>query len=86
MTGTIIRVYLNKGYGFIRGADKVSRFFHASDVQPQIAFDHMHDGQGVEFTPAEDLTGRTTGKGNGFRAAEVRVIAVEDPGQTVVHE
>jgi cold shock CspA family protein len=87
MTGTIIRVYLNKGYGFLRGGDGVSRFFHANDVQPAIQFDHMHDGQGVEFTPAEDLSGgKLTQKGNGFRAAEVRIMTLEDPGQQVVHE
>jgi cold shock CspA family protein len=86
MTGTIIRVYLNKGYGFLRGGDGVSRFFHASDVQPAVDFDRMHDGEGVEFIPAEELTGTTTKKGNGYRAAEVRVMAVEDPGAQLVHE
>lgn len=77
MTGTVIRVYLNKGYGFIRGGDGQSRFFHVSDVNPATAFDRMHDGQGVEFTPAENVTGTLTKKGNGFRAAEVRPIEVD---------
>lgn len=77
MTGTVIRVYLNKGYGFIRGADGQSRFFHVSDVVPVTAFDRMHDGQGVDFVPTEQRTGELTKKGNGFRAAEVRPIEVD---------
>ncbi len=49
MTGVITRLMPGKGYGFVRGNDRVSRFFHCRDVIPSEAFDTMHVGQAVEF-------------------------------------
>lgn len=83
MTGVIINILLNKGFGFIRGTeDGQSRFFHVSNVKPITAFESMHVGMQVEFTPF--MT--DNGKGNGFRALEVRPVPLEDPGEQVVHE
>lgn len=69
MTGTVIRVLLNRGFGFIRGEDGLSRFVHATDVQPPEAFDRLHEGQRVEFIPAEG----PHDKGNSLRATQVTV-------------
>lgn len=70
MKGTITRILPNKGYGFVRGEDGISRFMHASSVEPRQAFDTMHEGQPVEFEPSE---GGPLDKGNGLRAEKVRV-------------
>lgn len=72
MTGTVTRVLLSKGFGFIRGEDGVSRFFHAKSVVLPTLFDLMHEGQTVEFTEATDETGKS--RGNGLRAEDVRVV------------
>ena len=69
MKGTVIRILPNKGFGFIRGEDGLSRFMHASTVQPRAAFDTMREGQCVEFDPTED---GPLDKGNGLRAENVR--------------
>ena len=53
MTGPIITLFPNKGYGFIRGTDGLTYFMHAKEVVPRLAFDTMHEGLLVEFEPAE---------------------------------
>lgn len=68
MSGVVTRVFLTKGYGFLRGRDGVSRFIHASEVKPMSAFDHMHEGQAVEFEPSDD---GPSDKGEGKRAVRV---------------
>ncbi len=71
MRGTITRLFPNKGFGFVRGDDGISRFMHCKDVDPPTHFDRMHEGQGVEFVAS------TTGppdKGGGLRAIEVEII------------
>jgi cold shock CspA family protein len=50
MTGTVIRVLLNKGFAFVRGEDGVPRFMHCKDINPPEAFDTLLAGQRVEFT------------------------------------
>lgn len=60
MKGTVIKLFADKGYGFIRGADGVNRFFHATFVDNK-QFDTLqaHDadagvtGTSVEFEPGE---------------------------------
>ena len=71
MTGTIIRVFPNKGYAFVRGEDGYTRFLHASQVVPERDFDTMHEGQQVEYEPADDPR---VNRGNGLRAKNARVI------------
>jgi cold shock CspA family protein len=70
MTGTVIKVMLNKGFAFIRGEeDSISRFAHAKDFIPEVAFDTLREGRGVTFEPA--LGPETSG--NGQRAIKIRV-------------
>lgn len=69
MKGVILRILPNRGYGFIRGEDGPSRFFHATTVEPIEMFDFMHEGQQVEFEPTEGGHG-----GNKKRATHVRVV------------
>lgn len=69
MTGVVIKVFLNKGFAFVRGEDKISRFAHARDFIPPIAFDTLYEGAPVDFTSATD----ENGKGNKLRALNVHV-------------
>lgn len=62
MKGVIARVILGKGYGFIRGDDRVNYFFHAKSVED---FDLLREGVGVEFVPVEHDRGQ--------RAEEIKV-------------
>jgi len=71
MRGTVIRILLNKGYGFVRGEDGISRFMHSGYVIPKVDFDKMYEGQSVEFTPDES---GPPDKGNGLRAINVKVL------------
>ena len=52
--GTIVRVNLDRGFGFIKpdtgGQDL---FFHANAVEG-VAFDELREGQRVEFESGED--------------------------------
>jgi len=57
MIGTIIRLLPNKGYGFIRGEDKLARFFHAKDLPNPHFFDTLREGLTVNFTPIETERG-----------------------------
>jgi cold shock CspA family protein len=72
MTGTVVRLFLNKGFGFVRGQDNVSRFMHARDLKDPSEFDRLHEGTGVTFV-SRDFSDRDVG-GNGLRAVEVEVI------------
>lgn len=71
MTGVVFKLYLNRGFGFVRGADGVSRFMHATSVVPPEAFDRMHEGVKVEFTPTVVANDP---KGNGYRAVKVSLV------------
>lgn len=48
MNGRIKKLLMDKGYGFIKGADNQDYFFHRS-VMPD--FDSRKEGDKVEFTP-----------------------------------
>jgi cold shock CspA family protein len=68
MKGTVIRMDLNRGFGFIRGEDKLSRFFHCKEVKGTL-FDLLSEGDEVLFTPATDGT-----ENNKLRAIEVQRV------------
>lgn len=70
MTGIVVRVFHNKGFGFVRGEDGVSRFAHASDFDPPESFDFTHEGRGVSFTPDRGQRGP--------KAIEIRLLAAVD--------
>lgn len=73
MQGVVITLLPNKGFGFIRGDDHMTRFFHVENVLNRRDFDVMHEGQRVTFVPV-DLTDKNPAmvKGNGLRASEVQ--------------
>jgi cold shock CspA family protein len=73
MTGTVIRLFPNRGFAFIRGADGFTRFMHASQVYPREDFDTMREGVGVRFK-SQDHPTVDNQRGNGMRAVDVEVI------------
>jgi CspA family cold shock protein len=64
-TGTIARLLIDKGFGFIRDESGIEHFFHRSSVRGAV-FELLREGQRVEFTPEDS--------GKGPRAGEVRLI------------
>ena len=64
-TGTIARLLIDKGFGFIRDEGGIEHFFHRSAVRGAV-FELLREGQQVEFTPEES--------GKGPRAGDVRLI------------
>ena len=70
MTGVITRMLLEKGFCFIRGEDKISRFAHAQEFVSRVAFDLAQEGDQVTFTPDVGVYG----KGNGLRCTKIKMI------------
>src|SRR5262249_28747427 len=64
-TGTIARLLIDKGFGFIRDEGGIEHFFHRSSVRGAV-FELLREGQRVEFTPEESQKGP--------RAGDVRLI------------
>ena len=64
-TGTIARLLIDKGFGFIRDEGGIEHFFHRSAVRGAV-FELLREGQRVEFTSEES--------GKGPRAGDVRLI------------
>ena len=56
MTGTIKNVYPEKGFGFIKGENGVSYFFHRSCLK-NVQIDEVGVGQEVTFEDAEGEKG-----------------------------
>lgn len=68
-SGTIKKLVIDKGFGFIQAADGTDLFFHHSAVQ-NAQFDDLTEGQQVEYT-VEKSPGP---KGKGPRAATVTPV------------
>ena len=49
MTGTISRLILDKGFGFIQGQDGQEYFMHRSAVRGGAVFEQLREGQAVTF-------------------------------------
>jgi cold shock protein len=64
-TGTIARLLIDKGFGFIRDESGVEHVFHRSAVRGAV-FELLREGQRVEFVPEES--------GKGPRAGDIRLI------------
>ena len=64
-TGTIARLLIDKGFGFIRDESGMEHFFHRSSVRGAV-FELLREGQRVEFTPEDSPKGP--------RAGDVRLI------------
>jgi CspA family cold shock protein len=63
--GTIARLLLDKGFGFIRDERGTEHFFHRGSVRGAV-FELLREGQRVEFTPEESQKGP--------RAGDVRLV------------
>ena len=59
-TGTIARLLIDKGFGFIRDEGGIEHFFHRSSVRGAV-FELLREGQRVEFTPEESGKGPRAG-------------------------
>src|SRR5207249_11503116 len=64
-TGTIARLLIDKGFGFIRDEGGIEHFFHRSAVRGAV-FELLREGQRVEFTVEDSAKGP--------RAGDVRLI------------
>jgi CspA family cold shock protein len=63
--GTIARLLIDKGFGFIRDESGVEHFFHRSAIRGAV-FELLREGQRVEFVNEDSPKGP--------RAADVRLI------------
>ena len=64
-TGTIARLLIDKGFGFIRDESGLEHFFHRSSVRGAV-FVLLREGQRVEFMIEESQKGP--------RAGDVRLV------------
>ena len=64
-SGTIARLLIDKGFGFIRDEGGIEHFFHRSSVRGAV-FELLREGQRVDFSIEESQKGP--------RAGEVRLI------------
>jgi CspA family cold shock protein len=64
-SGTIARLLIDKGFGFIRDESGLEHFFHRSSVRNAV-FELLREGQRVEFIVEESAKGP--------RAGEVRLL------------
>ncbi len=67
MNGTIKKLTLDRGFGFIRGEDGSEYFFHRSELVGGLRFDELKEGQRVSFEPHQ--------ADKGPRAAAIRAAA-----------
>ena len=65
MNGTIARVHVDRGFGFIKGDDGEDYFMHRSELRDGSIFVQLREGQSVVF----DI-----GRGDkGLRAEKIRL-------------
>ena len=64
-SGTIARLLLDKGFGFIRDERGSEHFFHRGSARGAV-FELLREGQRVAFTPEESQKGP--------RAGDVRLV------------
>jgi len=57
MNGIITRVFLTRGFGFLRGNDGVERFVHVSTVRGDIPWEQFKTGMKVDFDPVDGKKG-----------------------------
>ncbi len=58
MTGTIVRIVAQRGFGFIQEQNGNELFFHASGVTGSTSFDYLQEGQAVAYEKTRDDRGR----------------------------
>ena len=59
-TGTIARLLIDKGFGFIRDESGLEHFFHRSSVRGTV-FELLREGRRVEFDHEESQMGPRAG-------------------------
>ncbi len=59
-SGTIARLLIDKGFGFIRDEAGIEHFFHRSSVRGSV-FELLREGQRVEFAIEESAKGPRAG-------------------------
>ena len=57
MTGTVVRVIVDKNFGFIRGEDNREYFFHKSAIMHNVDFTQELNGKKAEFSGLETEKG-----------------------------
>jgi CspA family cold shock protein len=67
LTGTIIRLVRDRGFGFIQEQNGTELFFHATGVTGSTPYDNLQEGQSVAYAKARDDRGR------GDRAVNVQL-------------
>ena len=60
-TGTIARLLIDKGFGFIRDESGIEHFFHRSAVRGAV-FELLREGQRVEFSTRRVCEGAPCGR------------------------
>ena len=60
-SGTIARLLIDKGFGFIRDEAGIEHFFHRSSVRGSV-FELLREGQRVEFAIEESAKGPRAGE------------------------
>jgi CspA family cold shock protein len=55
--GTIVRLVLDKGFGFIARPDGSEYFFHRSSLRGETSFDDLREHQTVEFDAGQSAKG-----------------------------
>ena len=72
MTGVVTRVFLTKGYAFLRGdEDGLTRFFNANDLAHIADWDTVREGLPTDFEPRGILDESMDAKNNGLSAVDV---------------
>jgi cold shock CspA family protein len=79
MDGTVLNVFPNRGFCFVRGDDRHTRFGHVRDFVDALEFDTLREGQGVHFEPfdgepTERIVDGKVQKNDGKRAVKIKVI------------
>ena len=72
-TGTIARLLIDKGFGFIRDEGGIEHFFHRSSVRGAV-FELLREGQRVEFTPEDSGKGPARRRRSSDRGLSTRSI------------
>jgi cold shock CspA family protein len=66
--GIVMRIFITRGFGFLRGEDQQDRFFHIDDVRGR--WEDLRVGDVVDFIPTD-----SGGGGNRLRAVDVVVTS-----------
>jgi cold shock CspA family protein len=56
-TGTVLKVFADKNYGFLRDGEGDARFFHRTAFQVASQFGLLREGTRVVFEPADHPRG-----------------------------